>query len=82
MTIRVEIFSRSGCHLCEVAEEVVREVKSEVLFELQIILIDGDKELENEFGEEVPVTIINGQRHDYFKVDRARFKDAILRLHQ
>lgn len=82
MTIKVEIFSRSGCHLCEVAEEVVREVKREVLFELQIILIDGDKELENEFGEEVPVTIINGQRHDYFKVDKARFKDAILRLHQ
>ena len=82
MTIKVEIFSRSGCHLCEVAEEVVREVKREVLFELQIILIDGDKELENEYGEEVPITIINGQRHDYFKVDRARFKDAILRLHQ
>ena len=82
MTIKVEIFSRSGCHLCEVAEKVVREVHREVPFDLHVILIDGDKELENEYGEEVPITIINGQRHDYFKVDRARFKDAILRLHQ
>lgn len=82
MTIKVEIFSRTGCHLCEVAEEVVREVNDEVPFDLRIILIDGDEELENDYGEEVPVIIINGKRHDYFKVDRAKFKDAVLRLHQ
>ena len=41
-----------------------------------------DDLLNQEYGEEVPVTLINGQRHDYFKVDRERFKNAILRLRQ
>jgi len=82
VTIKVEIYTRKGCHLCEVAEQIVREVRSEIPFELQIIDIEGNSDLEKEFGEEVPVTLINGQRHDYFKVDKERFKDAILRLRQ
>ena len=82
MTIKVEIYTRKGCHLCEVAEQIVREVRSEIPFELQIIDIEGNSDLEKEFGEEVPVTLINGRRHDYFKVDKVRFKDAILRLRQ
>jgi hypothetical protein len=45
-------------------------------------LIDGNSELEKLYGEEVPVTMINGKRHDYFKVDRARFIEAVLRPHQ
>ena len=82
MSIKVEVISRRGCHLCEVAEEIVRDVQQEVPFELEVMFVDGDIELESKYGEEVPVTLINGQRHDYFKVDRERFKSELLRLHQ
>jgi glutaredoxin len=82
MSVEVTIYSRRGCHLCEVAESVVRDVNKEVSFDLQVIYIDGDASLESEYGEEVPVTLINGKRHDYFKVDRARFIEAVLRPHQ
>lgn len=82
MTIQVEIFSRTGCHLCEVAEQIVKEVQNEISFELKITLIEGNSALEAKYGEEVPVTTINGLRHDYFRVDRERFRDALLRLHQ
>ena len=74
------MYSRTGCHLCEVAESTVREVQVEIDFELSIIYIDGNPELESQYGEEVPVTVINGERHDFFRVDRERFKSAILRL--
>ena len=77
---KVEIYSRTGCHLCEVAESTVREVQTEIDFELSIIYIDENSELESQYGEEVPVTVINGERHDFFRVDRERFKSAILRL--
>ena len=82
MNIKVEVISRHGCHLCEIAESVVRDVKKEVDFELLVKYVDEDDLLNQEYGEEVPVTLINGQRHDYFKVDRERFKNAILRLRQ
>jgi glutaredoxin len=78
--VKVEIYSRTGCHLCEVAESTVREVQVEIDFELSIIYIDQNPELESQYGEEVPVTVINGERHDFFRVDRERFKSAILRL--
>ena len=78
----VTIYSRKNCHLCDVAKEVVESSKNEADFDLEIVFIDGDAELEKLYGEEVPVTMINGQRHDYFKVDRARFIAAVLHPHQ
>ena len=62
------------------AESIVREVQVEIDFELSIIYIDQNPDLESQYGEEVPVTVINGERHDFFRVDRERFKSAILRL--
>ncbi len=82
MKTKVTIYSRQNCHLCEVAREVVESARNEAEFELEILFIDGDAELEKFYGEEVPVTIINGRRHDYFKVDRNRFIEAVLHQHQ
>ena len=82
MNPRVIIYSRKNCHLCEVAKEVVDSAQNEAKFELEVVFIDGNSELEKLYGEEVPVTMINGKRHDSFKVDRARFIEAVLRPHQ
>jgi hypothetical protein len=65
-----------------VAKDVVESAQNEAEFELEVIFIDGDPEREKLFGEEVPVTMINGKRHDYFRVDRARFIEAVLHPHQ
>jgi glutaredoxin len=82
MNTKVVIYSRVSCHLCEEAEKNVREVLVEIHFELEVIYIDGDQELERLYGEEVPVTLINGAKHDYFRVDKKRFSEAILRQRQ
>jgi glutaredoxin len=82
MKAKVVIFSRQNCHLCHEAEKIVREVLSDISFELEVINIDGNAELESLYGEEVPVTMINGAKHDYFRVDKKRFSEAVLRQHQ
>ena len=82
MKTRVTMYSRRTCHLCEVAKEVVESAKNEAEFDFEVVFIDGDVDLEKEYGEEVPVTLINGKRHDYFRVDRARFIEAVPHLHQ
>ena len=82
MKAKVVIFSRQNCHLCHEAEKIVREVLSELFFDLEVINIDGNAELESLYGEEVPVTMINGAKHDYFRVDKKRFSEAVLRQHQ
>lgn len=82
MSTQVVIYSRVNCHLCQEAEKSVREVLAEIRFELEVIYIDRNQELEELYGEEVPVTLINGAKHDYFRVDKKRFSEAILRQHQ
>ena len=82
MRTQVTIYSRRNCHLCEVAREVVESAKNEAEFDFEVVFIDGDTGLEKEYGEEVPVTLINGKHHDYFRVDRARFIEAVLHPHQ
>jgi glutaredoxin len=82
MKAKVVIFSRQNCHLCHEAEKIVREVLLEISFDLEVINIDGNAELESLYGEEAPVTMINGAKHDYFRVDKKRFSEAVLRQHQ
>ena len=78
--IEVSIYSRSNCHLCEVALEVLNQMRSELDFNITKILIDGNLELEEKYGEQVPVILINDKPHDYFRVDPERFRTAISNL--
>jgi glutaredoxin len=78
--IEVSVYSRSNCHLCEVALEVISEIRKDYEFTITKILIDGDSKLEEKYGEQVPVILINDQPHDFFRVDPERFKLAISKL--
>ena len=73
----VTVYSRSGCHLCEIAIDRINSVINEYKFTLEIVLIDNNRELEKEFGEQVPVILINNKIHDYWRVDLERFITAL-----
>ena len=79
---KVQLYSRSGCHLCDVALQTLENLQNELQdkspFEIEVTLIDGDIELEREFGEKVPVTYIDGKAHDFWRIDADRFKKALL----
>jgi len=49
----------------------------ELKFELDIKLIDNDINLQEEYGEQVPVILIEGKVHDYWRVDLERFTKAV-----
>jgi len=76
----VTVYSRGGCHLCDVALAEIEKFKNQFDFRLEKIQIDGDKNLEKLYGEEVPVILINGERHDFFRVDPERFAAAMQKL--
>jgi glutaredoxin len=77
MSNLVTIYSRRGCHLCDVAEATLAELKDELNFEIEIKYIDGSNELEKLYGHEVPVIHIDGEHHDFYKVDPERFKSSL-----
>ena len=73
----VTVYSRTGCHLCETAIAQIQSVNSDLNFNLEIRLIDGNLDLEKLYGEQVPVILIDDQPHDYWRVDLDRFTNAI-----
>ena len=77
---QVRIYSRSNCHLCDVALETLIELQKEFEFEIDKQLIDGDPELEDKYGDRVPVILINGAPHDFFRVDPTRFRNVMSKL--
>ena len=56
---RVVVYAAAGCHLCERALEVVREVCGE---DFELVAIDGDAELEARYRESLPVVEVDGER--------------------
>ncbi len=74
---KVTIYSRTGCHLCEDALKVLQSLKDELNFEINEVLIDGDEELQRLYGEQIPVTQIDGVHHDYWRVDPERFRSSL-----
>jgi glutaredoxin len=80
----VTIYSRHGCHLCEVAEKTLAEVADELAFKIEIIYIEDEPELISLYSDQIPVIHIDGLHHDFYKVDLERFKSSLEkhRLHQ
>ena len=77
MEPRVTLYSRSGCHLCEAAREVVARVCDDLGEEFTEVFIDADPELVDRFNDEVPVTFVDGRQHDFWRVDETRLRTAL-----
>jgi glutaredoxin len=73
----VTVYSRHGCHLCEDAVKTLEGMRKELAFEIEIIYIDGNSELEKLYGNEVPVIHIDGEHHDFYRIDPERFRTSL-----
>ena len=80
--VTVTVYSRHGCHLCESAEKTINSLAQDLEFSVEILYIDGNEELEKLYGNEVPVIHINGEHHDFYRVDPVRFKTSLEKYRQ
>jgi glutaredoxin len=76
---RVTLYSRPGCYLCDDARAVVEQVCAELGESYAEISIDDDPDLRRRYGEEIPVTLVDGAQHDFWRVDPARLRAALTR---
>ena len=74
---RVVLYSRPGCHLCDDARAVIEAVCAELGERYDEIDITGSAELTRSYGEEIPVTFVDGRQHDFWRVDPARLRAAL-----
>jgi len=74
---RVTVYGKPGCHLCEDAVEVVARVCADLGTTYDEVDITTDPELQRRFGEEIPVTFVDGRQHDFWRVDERRLRAAL-----
>lgn len=73
----VELVTRVDCHLCAEAEAALTRLATELGFRWQILDVDEDPDRQDEFGDRVPVILIDGREHGYWHVEEDRFRAAV-----
>ena len=71
---RLQLLTRAGCHLCEIAGETVTRLAAEAGLVPGFVDVDTDDELRAEYGDRVPVVLLDGREHSYFTVDVPRLR--------
>lgn len=79
MTHQVTLVTRVGCHLCERAETAIARICGELAVPWTTVDVDGNADLRAEYGDMVPVILIDGAQHGYAEVEEARFRRALAR---
>ena len=74
---RVTLITRQGCHLCEEAEADLHRLSAELGFQLDLLDVDADRGLANEYADRVPVILIDGAEHGYWRLEEQRFRTAL-----
>lgn len=75
----VTLISRADCHLCSDAETLLRQLSAELGFGYQELDVDADPDRRAEYSDRVPVILIDGREHGYWRVEEARFRAAVAR---
>jgi glutaredoxin len=71
---RLQLLTRAGCSLCADAATALGQVAAEAGLEAATVDVDGDPDLQAEFGDRVPVVLLDGREHSYFTVDVPRLR--------
>ncbi len=77
--VRLTFITRRGCHLCDDARAVVASVAAEAgVGWVERDVDDPSAEgLDEEYGDRVPVVLLDGREHAYWRVDAERLRAAL-----
>ncbi|WP_375480431.1 glutaredoxin family protein [uncultured Jatrophihabitans sp.] len=76
---RVTLVTRAGCHLCAEAESVLRSLAAELGFGYDEVDVDAAPALLAAFSDRVPVIVVDGKEHGYWRVEEARLRARLAR---
>lgn len=81
---QVELLTRQGCPMCAAAAAQLAQLAGELGFVLAVTDVDvaataGDTALRAEFGDRLPVVLLDGTEHSYWEVDETRLRADLVR---
>ncbi|AWN32152.1 glutaredoxin family protein [Streptomyces libani] len=73
----VTLVGKPGCHLCDDAQAVIEKVCAETGASWEKKDITEDPELHRKYWEQIPVILVDGAQHDFWRVDPKRLRTAL-----
>lgn len=75
----VTVYTREGCHLCEEAIDTIRRVadSSRKAISLDVVDVDANTELREEYGERVPYVLVDGRPRFKYRVDEVELETLL-----
>jgi len=74
---RITLIGKPGCHLCDDARAVIVQVAGEVGVDWEERSILDDPALKETYWEQIPVVLVDGEQHDFWRVDPDRLRSAL-----
>jgi glutaredoxin len=71
---RLTLVTRPGCHLCDVAKEAMDRIAADTGEGWTELDVESDIALEREYGDRVPVVLLDGREHGYWRVEEERLR--------
>ena len=77
--VSVTVYTREDCHLCEDAVDTIQQVAADegVALDLDLVDVDTDPDLRDEYGERVPYVLVDGRSAFKYHVDEARLREKL-----
>ena len=76
---RLTLLGKPGCHLCDDARAVLARVAAELGVPWDEADVTADDDLHAEYGDRIPVVLLDGREHGYWTVDEARLRRDLTR---
>ncbi len=73
----ITLLGRPGCHLCDDARAVIARVAADLGVPFEERDITRSEDDLRDYGEMIPVTLINGVQHDFWRVSEQRLRAAL-----
>jgi glutaredoxin len=73
----VVVYSRKGCHLCDILKETLAQLHGEADFQWREVDIDLDPVLQEKYNDEVPVVFIDGRKAYKYRMDERQFLGSL-----
>ncbi|GAA3223791.1 glutaredoxin family protein [Streptomyces thermocoprophilus] len=73
----VTLIRKPGCHLCDDAQVVVEKVCADLGVPWEQKDITEDQRLHDQYWEQIPVVLIDGRQHTFWRVDEKRLRSAL-----
>jgi glutaredoxin len=75
--MKIRIYSKPDCHLCDEAKETIQRVTKRLPIEIEIINIEKDAELQNQYRYDIPVIFLDDRKIFKHRVDEEKLKQIL-----